>query len=254
MINKMLFRDIKQYKFQMFAIILIIFVGITLFSACVMSYMNLRIFKEAFYTENNFLDAFIDAVGVNDDDVNELWEISGITAVEARIELDGLITLQDENNATAKVIAYRQEPYISQLRFFSGHYLDGSKDVLISKNFAEFNKFQIDDTIDIKILDSELELKIKGIVESPEFIITIKSRDYVMPSIEDYGIVYIEYDLLEEIFDFQINSYNQVYFKLDENADIDQVKKEIEDCLGDKFLRFTERYDQISEIMAREDI
>ena len=71
----MLFRDIKRYKLQMFAVVLIVFIGITLFSACVMSYKNLQIFKDEFYLDNNFLDAYVDGLNLDSKDLKDIEKI-----------------------------------------------------------------------------------------------------------------------------------------------------------------------------------
>lgn len=244
----------KNYKFQMLAVILIIFIGITLFSACVMSYNNLQIFKDNFYSENNFLDAYVDGTNLDTDDINNIMKIKGITEVEGRMELDGFISLPNSTNGVTKIIAYETAPKINKLKFVSGEYLTNDSQVLVSKNFAEFNKFKIGDTLTIKMLGKDINLTLQGIVESPEFIITIKSRDYVMPSIEDYGIVYVSNKLLQDNFSIPENSLNQIHLKVNNETDMEFIKQNIENMLGTRYLNFTERKDQISEVMAREDI
>lgn len=246
----MIIRDFKKYKFQMLAVILIIFIGITLFSACVMSYKNLQKYKDDFYRTNNFLDAYVDGMNIDEKDILELEKINGVQLAEGRMALDGYIELNENENAVAKIIAYKEQPSINKLKYVSGKYINEKNQVLLSKNFAEFHDFIVGDKIEISILGDKLELTVKGVVESPEFIITIKSRDYVMPSIEDYAIAYVSYDTIgitDELF-------NQVHFTLDENVDIKMIESAVKDILGDKFLNFTEREDQISEVMAREDI
>ncbi|MCI8962327.1 MAG: ABC transporter permease [Eubacterium sp.] len=253
-INKMLFRDIKRYKLQMLAVVLIVFIGITLFSACVMSYKNLQIFKDEFYLDNNFLDAYVDGLNLDSKDLKDIEKIDGVSKAEGRLELEGFISLPDHTNGIVKIISYENMPTVNQLRFVSGEYLTDKSQVLISKNFAEFNKFEIDDNVIVKLMGKELFLNVNGIVESPEFIITIKSRDYVMPSIEDYGIIYISSELLHEMFSIPAESFNQIHLKFTENVDANLIKKSIENVLGDRFIYFTQRKDQISEMMAREDI
>jgi len=238
----------------MIAVILIIFIGITLFSACVMSYKNLQIFKDAFYENYNFLDAYIDGIYLDSNDVEYINSLRGVSGAEGRMELEGLITLKNETNANVKVIAYTDRHEINQLKLVTGEYLSDASQILVSKNFAEFNNLTFGNTITVKMLEKEMSLKIAGIVESPEFIITIKSRDYVTPSIEDYGIIYVSSDMLRDTFGFPKDVFNQIHFKLDKNADIDFIEDTIDDKLGDRFIYFTAREDQISEVMAREDI
>ena len=250
----MLLRNMKIYKYQMIAAVLIIFIGITLFSACVMSYKNLQIFKDDFYANYNFLDAYIDGLYLDSNDVEFINTIGGVSGAEGRMELEGHITLSNDLKGMVRVISYTDEPLINQLKFIAGEHLSDAYQILVSKNFAEFNNFRVGDTLTVKISDKEMSLKIAGIFESPEFIITIKSRDYITPSIEDYGIIYVSSDMLRDTFGLPKDIFNQIHFKLNKNADIDAIEDIIDNKLGDRFIYFTAREDQISEVMAREDI
>lgn len=153
-----------------------------------------------------------------------------------------------------KVIAQKEEPKINILEFKKGEYIKSKEDILISKNFAEVNKIEIGNKVSIKVLGQDLDFNVAGIVESPEFIITIKSRDYVMPSIEDFGIVYVDYNRIKELVFTESEIYNQVHFTYKDNANEKKVERDVEDVLDEKFLFYTQRKDQISEVMAREDI
>lgn len=253
-IDKMLWRDIKYYKWQFIAIIGIIFIGITLFASCVMSFKNLQTFKDNFYKENNFLDSYVTGNKITDSDLEKIKKIDGINQAEARVELEGYINLNsDDNSAYAKIIALKDRPAINKFRFTQGKYIENKNDVLVSKNFAEFHKLSVGENLSLRVYGQDLNLKIAGIIETPEFIITIKSRDYVMPSIEDFGIVYLDYDFLNEKIKLG-NEYNQIHMTYKSGADSEKIKSEVENLLDKKFLFFTDRKDQISEVMAREDI
>lgn len=71
-LNKMLLRDVKMYKYQFIAIISIIFIGVTLFSACVMSFNNLQGFKDDFYISNNFLDGYVTGSNIENIDIENM--------------------------------------------------------------------------------------------------------------------------------------------------------------------------------------
>ena len=249
-INKMLIKDLRKYASQMIAVILIIFIGITLFSACVMSYKNLQKYKDDFYIKNNFLDSYVEGMNLNEEDILNVSKIEGVKCAQGRMEVDGYVKLDNNENAVAKVIAYQEQPSINKLRYVSGEFITKKNQVLVSKNFAEFHDFCVNDKIEVSTLDQNMKLTIQGVVESPEFIITIKSRDYVMPSIEDYAIIYVSYDTLG----ISENLFNQIHIKFNDTADAKKIKTAVKDVLGDKFLNYTEQEDQISEVMAREDI
>lgn len=252
-LNKMLLRDIKVYKYQFIAIISIIFIGVTLFSACIMSFNNLQMFKDDFYKNNNFLDGYVTGNNIENTDIEKLKKVDGVKGIEARIELDGRIKI-DNRNTLVKVIANKQEPKINILKFNEGNYIKSKDHMLVSKNYAEFNNIELGDKLSVKVLGQDLEFKVVGIVESPEFIITIKSRDYVMPSIEDFGIVYVDYNTIKELTFSQSDIYNQVHFTYKDKEKSDLIETEVEKILGEKFYFYTQREDQISEVMAREDI
>lgn len=66
-INVMLIRDLKIFKFQIIAAVIIIFAGITLFASSVMSFKNLEFSKDKFYSTNNFLDYYTVGSNLNDE-------------------------------------------------------------------------------------------------------------------------------------------------------------------------------------------
>ena len=254
-INKLLIRDLNEYRTNFVAIAVVIFIGITLFSACVMAYRNLTIFRDDFYDNYQFLDAYVEGINISNEDIEAVLEIEGVAEIERRLVLDGLIVLPDNNHhATATVIAHEQEPNINQLRFNQGRYLEENEQAILSKSFAEYNDFIVGNNLTLRIDGQERELEIFGIVESPEFIFMTRSRNNIMPSIMDYGIIYISHELAREMLGLPDNFFNQLHLIYEENVNTAEVSIEIERILGDRFISYTERETQISAVLVQANI
>lgn len=253
-INVMLIRDLKIFKFQIIAAVIIIFAGITLFASSVMSFKNLEFSKDKFYSTNNFLDYYTVGSNLNNEELKEVQELKEVKEAEGRLELEASLKISSNENIFARIVAINGEPKVNKLKYVEGNFIKNKDEVLLSKSFCKYHKLAIGDKVKIKVLNSEKEYIIAGIVESPEFIYTVKSREYIMPSIEDYTIVYMEIEEIMEKMKVEEAVYNQFHVTLKDGYKYEDVKDKTKDIIGEKFITEVERKDQISEVMLREDI
>lgn len=257
-LNKMLIRDMIKNKGQYIAAISVIFVGIIMFAACFMSYKNLDVSINKYYKEYNFLDYYAKAQSITPKDMDRVKAIEGVEKVERRIVMDVSADMGESNRTTLRLISSIKDApsLINKLYYKSGGYFKGEdkNQCLINKSFAEYYELKVGGNINTSINSKKYNFNIVGIVESPEYIVAIKSGASPIPSAESFGIIYVREDKVKDILGEQA-AYNEIHFLFNEGANPEVLKKEIESELKSTGLYFgTLRKDQLSSAMVESEI
>lgn len=257
-LNKMLLREIVKSKAQFFAVAAVIFCGITVFTATYMAGKNLENSVLSYYEKNSFLDYYAEANSITPQAINEIKEISGVVEANGRISQNVGADMGGNKRITLKMISLPGDnsSYINQITVFEGKNLDVSdkEGCLLSKKFADFHNLGIGEEINTIINKKIVKFRIVGIAGSPEFLYTIKSESSAVPSYEDYGIIYINESTAKSLLGYG-EAFNQVHVLFEDGANKDDVIEEIEKTLLPYgFIRGIEREDQISNMMAMDDI
>jgi putative ABC transport system permease protein len=257
-LNKMLIRDMIKSKGQYIAAASVIFAGIIMFVACFMSYKNLDVSMNKYYKDYNFLDYYAKAQNITPKDMERVKAIAGVKKVESRIVMDVSANMGESNRTTLRLISSIKDapPLINKLYYKSGGYFKGEdkNQCLINKNFADYYKLKVGDSVNTAINSKDYNFKIVGIVESPEYIVAIKSAASPMPSAESFGIIYVREDKIKDILGEQV-AYNEMHFLFNEEANPEVLKKEIESELKSTGLYFgTLRKNQLSSAMVESEI
>ncbi|NLD49302.1 MAG: FtsX-like permease family protein, partial [Clostridiaceae bacterium] len=257
-LNIMLFREILKSKGQFLAAAAVVFVGIVMYSACFMSYRNLKNSLDYYYSQYDFLDYYADVEGLTPEAVRKIKDISGVRRAMGRISVDVGSDMGNEGRTTLRLISLPEgkQPDINKLFNVSGDYLNKrlSNSCLVNQKFAEYYKLGKGSTVKAIIDKKIYEFKVSGVVGSPEIIYAIKSANSFNISSSDFGILYVKESTLRNILDFG-NSYNQLHVIFDAGADSKTITNRIESILKPYgFKSGIEREDQLSHTMISSEI
>ncbi len=261
-INKMLFRELLKTKMQFLTAAAVIFLGIVIFSASIMSYLNLKASVDYSYENYKFLDYYAETNGLvlTAQAVEQVKTLKGVRAAVGRISADASIAVDPDTRIQVKIISlpYTGRPEINDLCVLSGTYPDPAADnsCMLSSRFGNYYSLKAGSTLKVDINFKTYNYKVGGLVSGPEFLKLMKSYDYYAQSDGDFGLVFINEAQLNHILGGK--GYNQLHVLFDRNinaARVDQLVKKIEDIIKPYgIVTSCKRAQQLSNIMISDEL
>ena len=221
-----LVRDLSQMKGQVIAIVLVIAAGIAVFTMSMCSYSSLKNGQESFYRDFRFADVFSNAKRCPNSIIPRIKELSGVSAVEARLVYEVLLDVRGMvEPATARLISVpeRGQPALNQIYISRGRMLEPDRqgEVVVSEMFADAHGFLPGDEVSAIINGKLQTLKIVGVALCPEYVIQIQSGG-TLPDKRRFGIFWMNQGQLESAFDMK-GAFNSIAVKLGYGANSQQV-------------------------------
>lgn len=257
-LNLMLIREIAKAKGQFIAAAAVIMAGIVMFAATYLSYRNLKNSLEFYYDQYRFLDYFAEAGYIPEYIIDRVKGLEGVRAAYGRISVDVGADVGEERRITLRVISLPEHgtTALNRITVTSGGYFNDQAEnsCLINQKFAEYNQLAKGGTIKAIIDKRIYELKIDGVVRSPEFIYAMKSADSLFSAAENFGVIYIKESTAFQLFGFN-HCYNQLHIRFTAKADRPKIINRIERMLVPYgFISGVERKDQLSNNMIQNEL
>lgn len=195
---KKLFRTYKNYRGQFLSMILMVVLGIGIFSGFNAEWYTIEKNISFFFAETNYADYNIYNTNgsFTEDDVKKIEEIQGITSVSRFSEL---LTSEGRKNETIK-LAVTENFDVSGFVLLEGKEYDkDSADALwLSHNYAGRNNYAVGDSISLTYGKITKEYKIAGIIMSGTYLINT-ADNALMPDYDTIGYAYISPKAYEEL-------------------------------------------------------
>lgn len=258
MLWRKMLRDFKENKGAYFACIVIITLGITVFTAFYTMVGTLRSSQYEFYKNQNFADGFVQIEAVPRNEIKRLEDIKGIKNVQGRLVKDvKVINDSGKENIYLRLISidYDYTNPINDFFLIEGKRPDeNSMAVSIDSKFCEAQHLKLNDEIEIVATGKMNKLKIIGVGSSPEFIYALRSKNDLFPSPETFGIAFIPIKAMEKLFPNE-KTYNDIVFTMAQGADFDDIKDELETKLKPYGIKsIIARKEQLSHILLDEEL
>lgn len=205
-LNLKLLRDLRFSPYLFSGIVLLTLVGIALFGASYELYLNLKSSYQLSYEKLNLADFSISLQSAPTEVLTTIRRIPGVRAVEGRTVEDAEI---DQPKAASRKVIGRiislpdyGEPRVSQLKLIAGSYPrpDASRELLLEASFAKYHNYQPGDILRVVILGDKVRFRITGIVQSPEYIYVVRSREEPMPSPRLFGVMWMRKAMVDDLF------------------------------------------------------
>ena len=186
-----------------------------------------------FITTNNLADGWVLATSVTEENQKKIENIDGITEVNTKFRVN--VKNLDKDNSSLSLDSY-SDNNISKYSIFKGENLKqhGTKDILLNKEYAEANHYNIGDSLLIESdWGTEISLTISGIIQSPERIYYTGTQEFIAPKYKEYGYGYISEETLKNELKY-MSSPNLIEFK---GKEID-YREEFENILGTSYISY----------------
>ncbi len=190
-------RDFKAQKWQFLAVTFLVFLGVALFSGLYSSYLNIEATYKKFYHETNFEDLGIEFNPAPKELVKKVKAISGVKAVVGRLTAYATMDVEGRGVQLKLVSIPDENSKVNSVYLVEGVYPQRNE-VLILKKFADLNRISAGETIHIEVNGKSYALRVSGTAYSPEYVL-IAERTNVLISPKDYGILFVPYNVMEEI-------------------------------------------------------
>ena len=229
-LDRKLLRDLGHMWAQSLAIALVMACGVMVLILSVGTYRSLEETRAAYYERYRFGDVFAAVVRAPRALIDEIAEIDGVAAVEARIIRPVILDIEGmAEPATGIAISLPAfgDIAVNDVFLREGRLPEPARanEVAVNANFAEAHGFGLGDSFEAIVSGSQLRLTVVGIVLSPEYVYAIGPGD-LMPDDRRFGIVWMPEATLASLFDLG-GAFNDVSLRLlpgaNEAAVVEQV-------------------------------
>ncbi|MGK0372689.1 MAG: putative ABC transport system permease protein, partial [Glaciecola sp.] len=233
-LNRKLFRDIWNIKGQMLAIVLVMAAGIAVFIIMFGVLDSLKLTRDTYYDRYQFADIFVSLKRAPNTIKPRIYEIPGVSIVETRVVFG--LTLQLPNMSepvSGKVISIpdTRTALLNNLYLRSGRLLEPNEEnaILADESFVNAHQLELGDKVSAVMNGHQRQLRIVGIVLSPEYIYSI-APGALMPDSKRYGLFWMSERSLEATVNMK-GAFNDIAVKVQHNANIEDIKEQLDNIL-----------------------
>lgn len=231
MLRRKTWRDILENKGVYFACVVVIAIGLIVFTSMSVVVQSLDRAQKEFYSETHFGDGFISVKGYPENKVNSLTFIPGIDQAEGRIVKDvRLLDQQKDSNRYLRMVSINMTnpQKINQLRLITGQLPNDSQpEILVDPKFLSANHLSLGDSITANLDGQQVTFFITGTAQSPEFIYIMKTAQDFYPSPEEFGIAYVPLSSLKALVK-EKGQVNDLVITLKSGVDFVSVKDSLQ--------------------------
>lgn len=222
-LTKKLLRDIRQSGMQFAALLLLCALATWVFGGLDANWRNLDCSFEIYFSECNLADLWAKSGGFSARDIAEVEHLAGVEEIVSRASYE-LECPDLGDDVSVALNAYDGAMTINAPVIRQGEALrDGDlRGILVEEQFALAQGLQVGDILSLEIGGAERDFTVRGIVLSPEYIVTAKD---VSPNPDHYGFALCHYAAVPEL------AQNEILVRLNESADAAAVQEEIEGSL-----------------------
>ncbi len=259
LLRKKLLREILESKFRFFAISSVVAIGILLFTASYMSFLNLSKSYQYTYDRLNFEDLLVRVDRAPERVVERLSALPNIELMTPRVNDPLGMELEDGTRITGQVIGVPdEEPYVNMLYVREGSAITGQEQgltCLVENHFATFNDLHEGDIIYAVKNGERMPINIAGVVSSPEYMVVFRNRQFPMTSATVYGVFYFNMDQARALTGFASNSFNEFAFTLKDYSLLETTERQVREVLKPYGIEeVTNRDNQISNTLLEMDL
>ena len=217
MLRKKMLRDILKQKSQFITIILMIAIGIMVYSGINAYMVGMQTTGDNFYGDYNLQDLNVLGSSFKSSYLETVKNIDNVNDAELKMVLN----MNDADNDTKSyLVSAIESNNISKFYVANGDAFNkDKKGIWIDYFYAKANNLKVGDTISFKYEDYTFKEEILGIVYVPDHVYDVKDATQLMPNHEDYGIVYVSSKELEGFIK------NNIQNRLEEALNIEVTDK-----------------------------
>lgn len=253
---KKLLRDLLDHKGANIAAMIVIAVGLMMYSSFSMVMDTLTLSIDTFYTQSAFPDGFASARAIPEDSVENIESIEGVTQAEGRLVED--IRIEDGFGAPSSETKYIRAISITQnvgtYLLEEGRQPDPSKlEIVMDPMFAQANDLKVGDSIPVTAYGKKSSLNISGIGRSAEYIYALKNQAEIYPDPVIFGVGFMDAEVLFNLTGK--SQYSDVVFSTSPNADFNSIERAVEKELrSNGFIGIIKKENQSSNELLQNEV
>lgn len=244
---------------QSLGVVAVVTCGIAAYICVFSSYLNLKLTRDIYYSQNRFADFEIMVDRAPETAVAKLKSIPGVSQVRKRIVKDVNVDVPGiEEPRVGRLISMPlpRRPVINDITLLAGRYFESGTqtETILSDHFAKANGLEIGENIDISVDNKKYSLRIVGIGASPEYVYMIRDLQSFVPTPERFGVLWVPESFAETALDMK-SACNNIVGLADSPDQVDTIL-ELADRMLDPYGVFakTERENQLSNRFLTNDI
>ena len=204
-LDRKLWRDLRRMKGQAMAVALVMGCGLAMMIMARSLIYSLESTRREYYEANRFAEVFVQLKRAPNALAVQVAEIPGVAAVQAGISVQVTLDIPGLDEPASGLVRSLPDSGPQQLnRLFlrSGQWFTpgASDQVLVGEAFASANNLGPGDRIAMLLNGKRQELRIAGIVLSPEFIFEARPGA-ALPDNRTYGTFWMPYKEVARAFD-----------------------------------------------------
>lgn len=234
-LDRKLVRDLWRLRGQAIAVAMVIGCGLAMMIVARSLIFSLDTARSEYYEGNRFAEVFAQLTRAPNSIALRIAGIPGVatvqTGVSVRATLD-LPGLDEPASGNLRSFPDAGMPELNRLTLRAGRWLAprGRREVLVGEPFAEANQLHPGDNLSMLLNGRRMDLRIVGIVLSPEFIFEARPGA-ALPNNRSYGIFWMPYQELASAFDMH-GAFNDVCLTLAPGASEGEVISAVDRLLS----------------------
>ncbi len=225
-LDRKLLRDLWHSRGQALAIALVVGSGVAMFVLMLSTFASLGLTKDRYYDRYRFADVFAGLKRAPLPLADDIAAIPGVARAQTRVVVD--VTLDIEGEAvpiSGRLISVPDggRPVLNDLVLRAGRWIEPYRDdeVMASEAFADANHLGVGDTLAAVINGRRRELRIVGLVLSPEYVYAIRPGELIV-DVARFGILWMSRKALGTAFQMD-GAFNDVSLSLSHGANTPEV-------------------------------
>ena len=258
-LDRKLLRELGRLRGQLISIALVVAAGIMSAITMQNTYLSLAAARDGYYAEYHFAHVFASLKRAPLSVRQQLLEIPGVLAAQARVSLQVVLTVPGlDRPAAGKLVSAPDEgpPTVNGVLLRRGRWFTAGVDdeVVASERFAQVNDLAIGDTIVAVLNGRQRTLRMVGLGMSPEFIYETEPTAGFMSDERLYGVFWMSERALSAAAGLT-GSFNEAAVVLAPEASERSVIAEVDRVLAPYGgLGAYGRDDQLSSRVVRDEI
>ena len=248
-------RDIRRQRWQYLSVAITVFLGVVLFAASYDAFLNLERSYQHTYERLSFADLTITG-GDAESIAADLGTVDGVAAVTTRRQADVGVRVNGDHTLLGRVVELpiSGQPLVNQLAVLAGTWPsagDGDS-VLMERHMSDHFDLGPGATVEVRSPSGWRIVNVAASVASAEYIWPARSRQDLLTSPDDFGVLFATSTLFNEI---AAQPTNQVLVTFSPDAASDQLTAELTTrAIADGASSVQPLADQPSNAALQEDV
>lgn len=246
-------------KLAYLACIIVMALGLMVFSSMNTLTNNLNEAKDHFYDNYHMADVFISVRSMSENRVKDLETIEGIERAQGRLKID--VTVLNDKSTDKKITMrlntydVNQSYHLNDVYIARGYTFKATDYAIwLDEDYLEAHHLKVGDLIQLRINGRRVNFSVAGGVRSPEYVYATQNAFDLFPSPETFGIGYVSKQVLQTLTAKE-NQVTDISLQLSKGTDYETVKPLIESQLdGYGIIAMSDLEHQTSHMILSEEL